>query len=120
MSAPGTSPFIRKPKMFKGHMAMGSITGTGAVINVELGFTPQYVHIRNRTSRDELTWDDAMTAGHGTKRVAAGTATAITSGGISPYAGSAGSAAVGFTLGTDADINADTELLHYIAISNDA
>ena len=105
--------------MFKGQMASGSLTGTGAAINVALGFTPTYVHIRNRTSRDELTWDSGMTAGHGTKRVAAGTATAITANGISPYAGADGSTGKGFTIGTDADINVNAELLHYTAWSDE-
>jgi len=104
--------------MFKGHFASGSITGTGAAINVPLGFAPTLVRIRNRTSRDELTWDSAMTAGHGTKRVAAGTATAITANGISPYAGT-DIASVGFTIGTDTDINVTAELLFYEAYGQD-
>jgi hypothetical protein len=106
--------------MHKGHFAQGRITGTGAVINVELGFIPETVHIRNVTSRDELFWDEGMTNGHGFKRVAAGTGTAITSNGISPYVGALGTNARGFTIGTDADINVSAEILHYTAISSDA
>lgn len=106
--------------MFKGHYKTGRITATGAVINVELGFTPETVHIRNLTSRDQLFWDSGMTDGHGQKQVAAGTGTAITTGGISPYAGTLGANSQGFTIGTDADINVDTEILHYTAVSSDA
>ena len=121
MNALGNPPsLIRKPKMFKGHYKTGRITATGAAINVELGFVPETVHIRNLTSRDELFWDEGMTNGHGFKRVAAGTGTAITSGGISPYVGVLGTTGRGFTIGTDADINVNTEILHYTAVLTDA
>ena len=103
--------------MFKGHFATGSITGTGAAINVPLGFAPTLVRIRNRTSRIRLEWDDDMTAGHGNKIVAAGTGTLITANGISPYAGT-DTASVGFTIGTDS-VNVDEELLFYEAFGQD-
>ena len=104
--------------MFKGHYASGSITGTGAAINVPLGFAPTSVRIRNRTSRDTLEWDDDMAAASGNKRVAAGTGTLITVGGISPYAGTE-QISRGFTIGTDADINVAAELLFYEAFGQD-
>ena len=103
--------------MFKGHFATGSITGTGAAINVSLGFAPTLVRIRNRTSRIRLEWDDDMTAGHGNKIVAAGTGTLITANGISPYAGT-DTASVGFTIGTDS-VNVNAELLFYEAFGQD-
>ena len=103
--------------MFKGHFATGSITGTGAAINVPLGFAPTLVRIRNRTSRIRLEWDSDMTAGHGNKIVAAGTGTLITAAGISPFAGTSDVGA-GFTIGTDS-VNTDAELLFYEAFGEE-
>jgi hypothetical protein len=103
----------------KGHVAIGTGTGTGAAINIELGFQPDYVHITNLTSRDELTWYKGMTAAHGLKRVAAGTGTAITSLGISMYAGVDGTTGRGFTIGADTDINVAAETYYYIAMSEE-
>jgi hypothetical protein len=106
--------------MHKGHIAHGRITGTGAVINVSLGFIPETVVLRNITSGDELFWDEGMAAANGRKRVAAGTSTLITSGGITAFAGVAGTSAPGFTIGTDTDMNVSAEILHYTAILPDA
>lgn len=104
--------------MFKGHFASGAITGTGAAINVPLGFTPTYVEIQNITSRDELKWFKTMAAASGVKRVAAGTGSLITANGVSPYVGT-GEISPGFTIGADADINVAAELLFYIAFGQD-
>ncbi len=106
--------------MHKGHFAYGTAVGTGAAMNFAIGFQPDWVEIFNLTSRDELKWQTGMTAAHGFKRVAAGTGTAITSGGISLYAGVDGTTAVGFTLGTDADMNVVAEVLYWKAGTNDA
>jgi hypothetical protein len=106
--------------MFKGHVAEGMVTGTGAAITIQTGWIPSYVVLTNETSRDQLWYHSNMTAGYGVKRVAAGTATLITTGGVTPYAGSAGANAAGFTIGTDTDINVSGEILHYYAVSTDA
>ncbi len=104
--------------MHKGHMASGVITGTGAAINVSLGFTPSRVRLLNQTQLAELEWVSAMPAAAGLKRITAGTMSYIVTGGISAYAGD-GSTAKGFTLGTDA-FNAAANVIHYIATSEDA
>lgn len=95
----------------------GSVTGTGAAINVSVGFVPDYVKVINDTAGASIEWFSGMTDGHGYKRVAAGTGTKITSGGISDFTGSS-TAGEGFTLGADADVNVNTVTLRYVAIQN--
>lgn len=107
----------------------GTVEGTGAAINVSLGFLPNYVKVFNYDDAGSLfstiEWWSGMASGHGlkTKSITDSGSTGnkssekITSGGISQYAGST-SAAVGFTIGTDADINANGETLFYLAIGN--
>lgn len=84
-------------------------SGTAAAFTITCGFTPRYVCVKNQTSGDQIEWFDGMTAAHGIKRVAAGTATAITSLGITPLD-------KGFTVGLDTDINVTAEQLRWIAI----
>lgn len=101
--------------MFKGHFATGTETGTGSAINVELGFTPSKVVIYNETDPGTYTWTDSMAAGEMVKVIGDGTQTFEASGGISAYAGAEGSASVGFTIGTDSDMNGASDVLHYEA-----
>lgn len=98
--------------MAKSLVATGSVTGTGSDIVVstdELSFKPVRVEVRNLTSGDELVWTPANGDGGATKRVAAGTASVITSGGIKDVALDT------FTIGTDADVNASGESLAWTA-----
>jgi histidyl-tRNA synthetase len=94
---------------------VGSVTATGAAMNIELGFLPDKVHVINQTTGRTLTWYRSMASGGG---LAAGTGTAAVlaggSGGISPYAGSP-TQGVGFTIGVDA-INAVGNVLAYEAV----
>jgi hypothetical protein len=83
-------------------------SSTAAAFNISCGFYPRYVCVKNLTSGDQIEWFFGMTAAHGIKRVAAGTATAITSLGITPLP-------TGFTVGLDTDINVINEQLHWIA-----
>lgn len=98
----------------QGRPFTGTVVGTGANLNVVIGFVPRRVILFNITSRDGLEWQDSMTAGHALKTVAAGTRTAITTGGISPYTGTAGAEGAGFTIGTDA-ANTATNVIHFVA-----
>lgn len=108
--------------MFKGHFATGSVEGTGSAINVSLGFTPKYVKLYNYddagAAAPSLEWFSGMSAGHGLKNTT-DTQAKITTGGISEYAGAEASAGVGFTIGTDADINASGETIFYIAAAGE-
>ena len=108
----------------------GSTTGTGAAITISLGFQPDFVKIWNPNDAGSLwptlEWTSGMAADSGFKTLkvvdngATGNATTtkITTGGITTFAGTAGSAAAGFTIGTDADINANGEVIYYIAMRN--
>jgi hypothetical protein len=82
----------------------GSFVGTGAAVNVSLGFSPVRVTVTNETDGDESwSWQTGMTAAHALKIAADGTQTRITSNGVSAYAGTntpGSEAAKGFTVGS--------------------
>jgi hypothetical protein len=104
------------PKFFK----TGTVVGTGSAINVSVPeFTPRKVILRNVDSGDEMTWVDTFPQGYGWKRLAAGTGSYVTSGGVSvTYQDSLGDGqdpGRGFSIGTDSDLNVDTEVLHWEA-----
>lgn len=84
-------------------------TGTAAAFTITLGFQPRYVKVSNVTSGDQEEWFEGMTAAHARKQVAAGTATIITSNGITVSAS-------GFTVGLDTDINVTSEQISWMAI----
>lgn len=56
--------------MSKGHFATGTVEGTGAAINVQLGFTPDYVKLINIDGDASLEWISDMADGEGYKTVA--------------------------------------------------
>lgn len=93
----------------------GTITGTAAPINVELGFIPDSVDIFNITNATHIKWVRGMGDGKGMKTVAAGTQSFAAEGGITPYDGSAATVGKGFTIGNDAQLNANGATLVYIA-----
>lgn len=109
----------------------GTVEGTGAALNVALGFVPDYVKVFNYDDAgalfSTLEWWKGMSDGHALKTssiVDSGTSAnssseKITTGGISEYAGDSDNSA-GFTIGTDADVNVDAETLYYLAMRNGA
>jgi hypothetical protein len=114
-------------------MKTGALTiSTSAAQNFTLGFIPSKIEVYNTTSKDQLVWTEDMPDGYGLKRVAGGTQTYITTGGITPLGDdesltiTASDTTVdgntttftcvrGFTLGTDTDINVCGEQLVYVA-----
>lgn len=110
----------------------GSVEGTAAAINVQLGFVPDYVRIFNYDDAGSLfptiEWWKGMTDGHAlkTKSIADDGTTSnkssekITSGGISEYAGTEAGDSPGFTIGTDADMNVTDETIFYVAVRDGA
>lgn len=93
-------------------MATGSYLDTGTVAAYsysDLGFKPRYIRVINLTSGDESCWIEGMTAAHSLKRIAAGTAAATTSLGITV-------GDRGFTLGLDTDINYTSEQVYWVAL----
>jgi len=118
--------------MKQGHVAVGSVEGTGSAINVSIGFTPDYVKCFNYDDAGGLfctvEWWTGMTDGHGLKTTSitdSGTtgkksSEKITTGGISAYSGTTAGNGAGFTIGADADINASAETIFYIAVGKDS
>lgn len=104
--------------MSKGQIATGTVEGTGSAINVSCGFTPKHITLLNIDGDARLDWNDAMPDANGFKTIAAGTTAQITSNGVTPYAGTQ-SAAIGFTIGADADVNASGETIVWTAIGED-
>lgn len=93
------------------NMAVGRYldTGTAAAFTISLGFQPRYVKVSNVTSGDQEEWFEGMASPSARKQVAAGTATIITTNGITVSAS-------GFTVGLDTDINVTNEQLSWMAI----
>lgn len=91
---------------------VGSVMGTGAAINVVLGFKPDHIEIINDTSSASL--EKFRGSANTTKTVAAGTRTTVTgAAGVSDYSGSTGE---GFTIPADANVNVAAQLIRYKAI----
>ena len=105
--------------MSKGQLATGTVEGTGSAINVSCGFTPKHITLINIDGDARLDWNDQYADGTGYKIIAAGTGALIGSNGITPYSGSSGSAAKGFTIGTDSDVNASGETINWTAWGED-
>lgn len=82
---------------------------TAAAFFITTGFKPRQVRVVNNTSQDEESWFEGMADASAHKRLAAGTATAISTLGVTPSAN-------GFTVGLDTDINVLSEQLSWIAI----
>lgn len=105
----------------------GTVEGTGSAINISLGFTPSYFKCWNEDDAgsifSSLEWWSTMPAASALKTgsitdnatTTNKSSEKITSNGISAYAGST-TAAVGVTIGADADLNASGETIHYVAV----
>lgn len=111
----------------KPNFATGQVIGTGAAINVQLGWLPDYVKVFNPNDAGSLwptmEWGNGMGAGKGFKTLkavdsgATGNASSafVATNGISQYAGD-GTHNQGFTIGADGDINVSGEGLVWIAM----
>lgn len=95
---------------------VGTFTGTGAALNISIGWIPDYVRIINVTDGDIThEWFKGMTDGTSVDTGAAVAANAAD--GVSDYEGSS-SAAPGFTVGTD--ISENGKVYRYIALRSGA
>lgn len=91
--------------------ARGRRAGTGAAIDLELGWVPDRVTVLNVTSAtmEQLEWVEGMANASAVKTVTGTVArTKITTNGITPLAGSTTQPA-GFRIGADADVNVNGE-----------
>lgn len=94
---------------------VGQVTGTGAIINVAIGFLPDYIKLVNRTSGAMLEWFRAAgTAGGSRKTVVAGTVTVVT-GAASVTTLSSATAGEGFVIPADAQVNVAAQVIDYFA-----
>lgn len=101
------------------NVAMGTVEGTGASIDIECGFVPGYVKVVNIDSAtiEELEWYRGMADASAVKTVTGTVArTKITSLGITPL-GDAATDTVeqGFRIGADTDVNVSGETLVWFA-----
>ena len=96
-------------------VATGTVEGTGATLNVQLGFKPKVVLLFNIDGLAKLEWTEDMGAGKGLKIVTAGTVSFISTLGIAQYAGVAAGNKEGFTIGADTDVNASGETICWAA-----
>ena len=90
----------------------GSFTADGTAIDVPIGFAPNHVHLIG-TNGVEMTWNAALPAAYGLKRLANGTGSIVTSAGISQLFSDTER---GFTLGADANLNV-AQVIYYTAIA---
>ena len=89
-------------------MKTGAIAGTGSAIDVTVvGFRPRRVDLFNGDGTTVAFWTDTMADAAGVKIVTAGTISVMTAG-ITPLCN-------GFTIGTDADLNASGEVINWVA-----
>lgn len=99
----------------KGQIKTGTYTGTGAAINVELGFSPDFVMLWNVTDGDLMgLWSSDMDDGTAIDIAAAVAGNAAN--GISAYAGASATTGKGFTVGTD--FSESAKVFAYVAIAS--
>jgi len=99
----------------KGQIKIGTYTGTGAAIVLELGFAPDYFKSTNITDGDILhEWYLGMAADTTVDTAAAVVTNAAD--GVTAYAGTGGLTSVGLTLGTD--LSESAKVYYYIAVAN--
>jgi hypothetical protein len=97
------------------NLRVGTVTGTGAAVNISLGWIPDFVIIFNATDGDVVDfWANGMTA-LTSVLINTAAATRAASDGISTYTG-ATTAAKGFTIG--AGISESAKVLYYLACRN--
>lgn len=102
----------------KGNIKIGTYTGTGAAINVSIGFEPDYVRIVNATDGDlAAEWFRGMGAADMLQATnhADTQFSLVTSNGVDAYAGSE-TAAKGFTVGTG--LSESAKVFRYVAIES--
>jgi hypothetical protein len=96
------------------NIKFGSQAGTGANIDIELGWIPSHVRVVNITSAtiEELEWFSGMASASAIKTVTGTVArTKITTLGITPLSATF----LGFRIGADTDVNVSGETIVWIA-----
>ena len=95
---------------------VGQVTGTGAAINVSIGFKPDYVKLVNRTTGAMLEYFRASgTAGGSRKTITTGVVTVATGAASIADYGSSTTTGDGFTIPVDAQVNVAAQIIDYQA-----
>jgi hypothetical protein len=98
--------------MHRSFPAVGQVTGTGAVISVNIGFAPKYVRLWNETALKTAECFDGLTAGYMLVVNDSGAGTTdlqkVTSNGITLTSN-------GFQIGTSSTINNNNDVIWYLA-----
>ena len=92
----------------------GTVEGTGSAINITCGFIPKYVKLINIDGDATGEWTEDMTDDEIFKDLPTGVMAQMASGGITPM--TVNGTVLGFTIGTDTDINVSAETLMWIAM----
>lgn len=95
------------------NLAVGTVTGTGAAINISLGWIPDYVKVHNMDGDVFHEWYRGMDDGTAVKTTTA--VALLGSNGISDYVGDS-SNKPGFSIGTD--VSENLKVLRYVAMRN--
>jgi hypothetical protein len=94
-------------------ITISQVTGTGAALSVAIGFVPDRIEARNRTTGRTVTWFRGMGAGTGDASGNGVTPAAVTAGqGFSAM--NSTTLGDGFTIGVDA-INTAGQVIDFIA-----
>ena len=91
----------------------GTVAGTGAAINVVIGFKPDYLLVTNRVTGAKM--ERFRTSANSIKTVVAGTVTVV-SGATAKLLDYEGTTGDGFTIPIDAQVNVSGENIDYIAV----
>lgn len=104
------------------NFACGTQDGTGASIDINLGWTPDIVIVQNWEATDygRLEWYKGMTDAHAIKLLTATDRdlSKITSLGISVFGDDAADTFRGFRIGADTDVNVSGESITWYAFRN--
>ncbi|HYI43199.1 MAG TPA: hypothetical protein VD768_06220 [Sphingomicrobium sp.] len=92
---------------------VGTVTGTGAAINVPIGFQPDYVLIYNAVTGAKIEWFRGMAAASAIKTVVAGDITVAATNGVSAL--DSKTAGEGFVIGADAQVNVTGNAIRFFA-----
>jgi hypothetical protein len=96
--------------------ATAVVAGTGANIDVNLGWIPDEVIVTNITASDfaEIRWLSGMANAAGIKRLTS-TFTKLSTLGITPLGAAVTDTVKGFRIGVDTDLNVSAENIQYVA-----
>lgn len=99
--------------------ATGTVTGTGASIDINLGWIPDRVEVLNITATDfcRIVWCSGLANAAGIKTLTS-TSSKLSTLGITPLGAATTDTVKGFRIGADTDLNVAAEVIQYFAYRN--